>query len=105
VGGESRTAAGGQIARASVSPASRDSWARKPSTTCFSDQLGPNIKTLVGNADPTHADYGFGLAVRATPCVVPKEEFAVVYLSAAPGPLHWRYRQKINTLVYRAMID
>jgi CubicO group peptidase (beta-lactamase class C family) len=30
----------------------------------LSDQLGPNIKTLVGNADPTRADYGFspGLA-------------------------------------------
>ena len=38
----------------------------------LSDQLGPNIKNLVGNADPTRADYGFGLglAVRATPGVV-----------------------------------
>jgi len=79
--------------------------ARKPSTTCFSDQLGPNIKTLVGNADPTRPDYGLGLAVRATPGVVPKEELAVVYLSAVPGPLHRRYRQKINALVYRAMTD
>jgi CubicO group peptidase (beta-lactamase class C family) len=95
----------------------------------LSDQLGPNIKNLVGNADPTRADYGFGLglAVRATPGVVrmmgsvgqftwpgasgtdwwvdPKEELAVVYLSAAPGPLRWHYRQKINALVYQAMVE
>jgi CubicO group peptidase (beta-lactamase class C family) len=95
----------------------------------LSDQLGPNIKNLVGNADPTRADYGFGLglAVRTTPGVVrmmgsvgqfswpgasgtdwwvdPKEQLAVVYLSAAPGPLRWHYRQKINALVYQAIID
>jgi hypothetical protein len=37
----------------------------------LSDQPGPNIKKLIGNADPTRVDYGFGLglglAVRATP--------------------------------------
>jgi CubicO group peptidase (beta-lactamase class C family) len=95
----------------------------------LSDQLGPNIRNLVGNADPTRADYGFGLglAVRTTPGVVkmmgsvgqfswpgasgtdwwadPKEELAVVYMSAAPGPLRWHYRQKINALVYQAIID
>jgi CubicO group peptidase (beta-lactamase class C family) len=95
----------------------------------LSDQLGPNIRNLVGNADPTRADYGFGLglAVRATPGVVkmmgsvgqfswpgasgtdwwadPKEELAVVYMSAAPGPLRWHYRQKINALVYQAIIE
>jgi CubicO group peptidase (beta-lactamase class C family) len=95
----------------------------------LSDQLGPNIKNLVGNADPTRADYGFGLglAVRTTPGVVrmmgsvgqfswpgasgtdwwvdPKEDLAVVYLSAAPGPIRWHYRQKINALVYQAIID
>jgi CubicO group peptidase (beta-lactamase class C family) len=95
----------------------------------LSDQLGPNIKNLIGNADPTRADYGFGLglAVRTTPGVVrmmgsvgqfswpgasgtdwwvdPKEELVVVYLSAAPGPIRWYYRQKINALVYQAMID
>ena len=95
----------------------------------LSDQLGPHIKNLIGNADPTRADYGFGLglAVRTTPGVVrmmgsvgqfswpgasgtdwwvdPKEQLAVVYLSAAPGPLRWHYRQKINALVYQAIID
>jgi CubicO group peptidase (beta-lactamase class C family) len=95
----------------------------------LSDQLGPSIKNLVGNADPTRADYGFGLglAVRTTPGIVkmmgsvgqfswpgasgtdwwvdPKEELVVVYLSAAPGPIRWYYRQKINALVYGAIAD
>jgi hypothetical protein len=95
----------------------------------LSDQLGPNIKNLIGNADPTRADYGFGLglALRTTPGVVrmmgsvgqfswpgasgtdwwvdPTEELAVVYLSAAPGPLRWHYRQKINALVYQAIME
>ena len=102
---------------------------RKTVDYMLSDQLGPNIKNLIGNADPTRADYGFGLglAVRTTPGVVrmmgsvgqfswpgasgtdwwadPKEELAVVYLSAAPGPIRWHYRQKINALVYQAIMD
>jgi CubicO group peptidase (beta-lactamase class C family) len=102
---------------------------RKTVDYMLSDQLGANIKNLVGNADPTRADYGFGLglAVRTTPGVVrmmgsvgqfswpgasgtdwwvdPKEELAVVYLSAAPGPIRWHYRQKINALVYQAIVD
>ncbi|MGD0847308.1 serine hydrolase domain-containing protein [Bradyrhizobium sp.] len=102
---------------------------RKTVDYMLSDQLGPNIRNLVGNADPTRADFGFGLglAVRTTPGVVrmmgsvgqftwpgasgtdwwvdPKEELAVVYLSAAPGPIRWHYRQKINALVYQAIID
>jgi CubicO group peptidase (beta-lactamase class C family) len=95
----------------------------------LSDQLGPNIKNMIGNADPTRADYGFGLglAVRTTPGIVkmmgsvgqfswpgasgtdwwadPKEELAVVYMSAAPGPIRWHYRQTINALVYQAIVD
>jgi CubicO group peptidase (beta-lactamase class C family) len=100
-----------------------------PRTVAYmlSDQLGPNIKNLIGNADPTRADYGFGLglAVRTTPGVVrmmgsvgqfswpgasgtdwwadPKEDLVVVYLSAAPGPIRWHYRQLINALVYQAI--
>jgi CubicO group peptidase (beta-lactamase class C family) len=102
-----------------------------PRTVAYmlSDQLGPNIKNLIGNADPTRADYGFGLglAVRTTPGVVkmmgsvgqfswpgasgtdwwadPKEELAVVYMAAAPGPIRWHYRQTINALVYQAIVD
>ena len=102
---------------------------RKTIEYMLSDQLGPNIKNLVGNADPTRADFGFGLglAVRTTPGVVrlmgsvgqftwpgasgtdwwvdPKEDLAVVYLSAAPGPIRWHYRQKINALVYQAIVE
>ena len=37
--------------------------------------------------------------------VDPKEEPSVVYLSAAPGPIRRHYRQKINALVYQAIID
>ena len=37
--------------------------------------------------------------------VDPKEELAVVYLSAAPGPIRWHYRQKINAMVYQAIIE
>jgi CubicO group peptidase (beta-lactamase class C family) len=102
---------------------------RKTVDYMLSDQLGPNIKNLIGNADPTRADYGFGLglAVRTTPGVVrlmgsvgqfswpgasgtdwwvdPKEELVVVYMSAAPGPLRWHYRQAINALVYQAIVE
>ena len=100
---------------------------RKTVEYMLSDQLGPNVKNLVGNADPTRADFSFGLglAVRTTPGIVrlmgsvgmftwpgasgtdwwadPKEDLAVVYLSAAPGPTRWIYRQKINALVYQAL--
>jgi hypothetical protein len=29
----------------------------------------------------------------------------VVYLSAAPGPARWHYRQLINALVYQAITE
>ncbi len=102
---------------------------RKTTEYMLSNQLGPNVKNLIGNADPTRADYGFGLglAVRTTPGVVrmmgsvdefswpgasgtnwwadPKEDLAVVFMSAAPGPIRWHYRQIINALVYQAIAD
>jgi CubicO group peptidase (beta-lactamase class C family) len=102
---------------------------RKTVEFMLSNQLGPEVRNLIGNADPTRADYGFGLglAVRTTPGVVrllgsvgdfswpgasgtnwwgdPKEELAVVFMSAAPGPLRWHYRQLINVLVYQAIAD
>lgn len=102
---------------------------RKTVEYMLSNQLGPDVKNLVGNADPTRADYGFGLglAVRTTPGVVrtmgsvgdfswpgasgtnwwadPKEELAVVFMSAAPGPIRWHYRQVINAMVYQALAD
>ena len=100
---------------------------RKTVEYMLSNQLAPSVKNLIGNADPTRADYGFGLglAVRTTPGIVrmmgsvgqfswpgaggtdwwvdPKEELAVVFMCAAPGPLRWHYRQTINALVYQAL--
>jgi CubicO group peptidase (beta-lactamase class C family) len=102
---------------------------RKTTEYMLSNQLGPEVKNLVGNADPTRADYGFGLglAVRTTPGVVrmmgsvgdfswpgasgtnwwadPQEQLAVVFMSHAPGPIRWHYRQLINALVYQAIAD
>ena len=102
---------------------------RKTVEYMLANQLGPTVRNLIGNADPTRADFGFGLglAVRTTPGIVrmmgsvgqftwpgasgtdwwvdPKEELAVVFLAAAPGPLRWHYRQVINALVYQAIVD
>ncbi len=102
---------------------------RKTVEYMLSDQLGHEVKNLIGNADPTRADYGFGLgvAVRKTPGVVrlmgsvgdfswpgasgtnwwvdPKEELVVVFMAHSPGPIRWHYRQVINALVYEAIVD
>ncbi len=91
------------------------------------NQLGPNVRNLIGNADPTRANYGFGLglAVRTTPGVVhllgsvrdftcpgasgtnwwvdPQEHLAVVFMAHTPGTARWHYRYLINTLVYQAL--
>jgi CubicO group peptidase (beta-lactamase class C family) len=100
---------------------------RKTVEYMLSDQLGPDIKNLIVNADPTRADYGFGLglAVRQTPgrvrlmgsvgdfswpgasganwWVDPKEELAVVFMAHSPGTIRWHYREVVNALVYQAL--
>jgi CubicO group peptidase (beta-lactamase class C family) len=100
---------------------------RKTVEFMTANQLGPDVKNLVGNADPTRADYGFGLgiAVRRTEGIVrlmgsigdfswpgasgtnwwvdPKEELAVVFMALSPGPIRWHYRQLINALVLQAL--
>lgn len=95
----------------------------------LSNQLAPDVKNLIVNADPTRGDYGFGLglAVRTTPGIVrmmgsvgdfswpgasgtnwwadPHEQLAVVWMAQSPGPIRWKYRQMINALVYQALVD
>jgi CubicO group peptidase (beta-lactamase class C family) len=102
---------------------------RKTVDYMLSNQLGPEVKNLIGNADPTRADYGFGLAlaVRTTPGITPlfgsvgdyawpgssgtnwwvdpAEDLEVVFMAHSPGPLRWHYRRVINALVYAALID
>jgi CubicO group peptidase (beta-lactamase class C family) len=102
---------------------------RKTVEYMLSNQIGPEVKNLIANADPTRAEYGFGLglAVRTTPGIVrlmgsvgefswpgatgtnwwadPREELAVVWMAYSPGPLRWTYRALINALVYQAIID
>ena len=100
---------------------------RKTVEFMTANQLGPGVKNLIGNADPTRADYGFGLgvAVRSTEGIVrtmgsvgdfgwpgaygtnwwadPKEELVVVFMAQSPGPIRWHYRQLINALVLQAL--
>jgi CubicO group peptidase (beta-lactamase class C family) len=102
---------------------------RKSVEYMLSNQLGPEIKGVVSADDPTRANHGFGLsvAVRTTSGIVrvlgsvgtfswpgstgtdwwgdPKEELAVVFMAAAPGPMRLYYRQLINSLVYQAIAD
>jgi CubicO group peptidase (beta-lactamase class C family) len=103
--------------------------ARKTVEYMLSNQLGPEVKNLIGNADPTRADYGFGLglAVQTTPGIVrmagdvgnfswpgasgtnwwadPKEDLVVVFMAASPGAIRWHYRQAIDAMVNRAIAD
>jgi CubicO group peptidase (beta-lactamase class C family) len=100
---------------------------RQMTAYMLTNQLGPQVRNLIGNADPTRADYGFGLglAVRTTPGVVrlmghvgdfswpgasgtnwfvdPQERLVVVFMAHSPGPARWPYRYLINTLVYQAL--
>jgi CubicO group peptidase (beta-lactamase class C family) len=103
--------------------------ARKTVEYMLSNQIGPEVRNLIGNADPTRADYGFGLglAVQTTPGIVrmagavgnfswpgasgtnwwadPKEDLVVVFMAASPGPIRWHYRQVIDAMVNRAIVD
>lgn len=102
---------------------------RKSVEAMTADQLGPHVRNLIGNADPTRIDYGFGLglAVRTTPGIVhslgsvgtftwpgasgtnwwvdPHEHLAVVFMAHTPGPARWHYRELIDALVYQAIDD
>lgn len=102
---------------------------RKTVEYMTADQLGPDVTNLIGHADPTRADYGFGLglAVRRTAGIVrlmgsvgdfswpgasgtnwwadPQEQLAVVFMAHTPGPARWHYRELINALVYQAIED
>jgi CubicO group peptidase (beta-lactamase class C family) len=102
---------------------------RKTVEYMLSNQIGPDVKNLIGNADPTRADYGFGLglAVQTTPGIVrmaasvgtfswpgasgtnwwadPREDLAVVFMAQTPGAIRWHYRQVIDAMVYRAIVD
>ena len=40
---------------------------RKTAEYMLTNQLGPEVKNLIANADPTRADYGFGLGLRCAP--------------------------------------
>jgi CubicO group peptidase (beta-lactamase class C family) len=102
---------------------------RKTGEFMLSNQIGPEVRNLVGNADPTRADYGFGLglAVQTTPGIVrmagsvgnfswpgasgtnwwadPQEDLVVVFMAQTPGTIRWHYRQMIDAMVYRAIVD
>jgi CubicO group peptidase (beta-lactamase class C family) len=95
----------------------------------LSNQLGPEVKNLIVVADPTRANYGFGLGlgVRTTPGIVPlmgsvgdfswpgasgtnwwadpREHLIVVWMAYTPGALRWKYREMINALVYQAVVN
>ncbi|HMK81567.1 MAG TPA: serine hydrolase domain-containing protein [Xanthobacteraceae bacterium] len=102
---------------------------RKTAEYMVTNQLGPEVKNLIANTDPTKADYGFGLglAVRTEAgrgrvmgsvgdfswpgasgtnwWADPKEQLVVVFMAHSPGPIRWHYRQVINALVYQALVD
>jgi CubicO group peptidase (beta-lactamase class C family) len=102
---------------------------RKTAEYMLTNQLGPEVKSLMANADPTREGYGFGLGLSVRTeagrgrvmgsvgdfswpgasgtnwWADPKEQLAVVFMAHSPGPIRWHYRQVINALVYQAIVD
>ena len=102
---------------------------RKTVEYMLANQLPPGTVNLIGNADPTRADMGFGLGlgVQTTPGIVrtagsvgsfswpgaygtnwwadPKEQMVVVFMAHTPGPIRWHYRYVVNAIVSQAIVD
>lgn len=102
---------------------------RKTVEYMLANQMSPSMVNLIGNADPTRADMGFGLgvAVQTTPGIVrtagsvgsfswpgaygtnwfadPKEQLVVVFMAHTPGPIRWHYRHVVNAIVNQAIVD
>jgi CubicO group peptidase (beta-lactamase class C family) len=102
---------------------------RKTAEYMLADHLGPGVRSLMAQADPTRADFGFGLglAVRNSVGVVrtsgsagefswpgasgtnwwadPQEELVAVVMMHAPGPIRWHYRELLVALVNQAIVD
>jgi CubicO group peptidase (beta-lactamase class C family) len=74
--------------------------ARKTVEYMLSNQLGPEVKNLIGNADPTKADYGFGLglAVQTTPGIVPMAgDIAILPGPARTAPIGGGTRRRTSS--------
>jgi len=93
------------------------------------NHIDEEVDNRIAAADPTRADYGFGLgvAVRTKAGVVPmagsvgefnwpgaggtnwwadpREDLAVTFMAVTPGPVRWHYRRLVNALVYQAIAD
>src|SRR5687767_8187524 len=101
---------------------------RKTVEYMTADQLGPEVNIDRLREYPNNNGYGFGLSVAVrreygiagimgSPgdyhwgggngmyfWVDPKEELAVVFMAATPGPPRFHYRQVIRSLVLQAIV-